>query len=60
LREAKINRDVALVLGGWTADGKGTAVADNYGNGYAAGMLSEAINAVRYDFLDLSHLHAIA
>ncbi len=59
LREAKIDRDIALLLGGWTTDGKGTAVADNYGNGYAAGTLSEAINAVRFHPLHLSHLHVI-
>ncbi|WP_368518153.1 DUF6538 domain-containing protein, partial [Rhizobium sp.] len=60
LREAKIDRDVALVLGGWTTDGKGTAIADNYGNGYAAGLLSEAINAVYFGSIDLSYLHVIA
>lgn len=46
LREAKIDRDDALLLGGWTADGKGTAVADNYGSGYQPRALAEALNAV--------------
>ena len=60
LREAKIDRDVALLLGGWTTDGKGTAVADNYGSGYTAAALLEAINAVHYRTLDLSHLSVMA
>ena len=56
LREAKVDRDIALLLGGWTTDGKGTAVADSYGSGYRASTLAEALNAVRYPALDLSHL----
>jgi len=59
LREAKIDRDVALLLGGWTTDGKGTAVADNYGSGYQPRALSEALNAVRFPALDLDHLAVI-
>ncbi|WP_082464019.1 DUF6538 domain-containing protein [Sphingomonas sp. Leaf17] len=57
LREAKIDRDVALLLGGWTTDGKGTAVADNYGSGYQPRALAEAVNAVGFSKLDLAHLH---
>lgn len=60
LREAKIDREIALVLGGWITDGKSTAIADNYGNGYGAATLSEAINAVRFERLDFSHLRVIA
>jgi integrase len=56
LREAKIDRDVALLLGGWTTDGKGTAVADNYGSGYQPRALAEALNAVRFPVLYLDHL----
>jgi integrase len=56
LREAKIDRDVALLLGGWTTDGKGTAVADNYGSGYHPRVLAEALNAVRFPVLNLDHL----
>ncbi len=59
LREAKVDRDLALVLGGWTTDGKGSAIADIYGNGYRAGVLAEALNAVRYPDLDLSHLRVL-
>ncbi len=56
LREAKIDRDIALLLGGWTTDGKGTAVADNYGSGYQPRALAEALNAVRFPALNLDHL----
>ncbi|PTQ63434.1 site-specific recombinase XerD [Sphingomonas sp. PP-CE-3G-477] len=56
LREAKIDRDLALLLGGWTSDGKGTAVADNYGSGYQPRALAEALNAVRFPALNLDHL----
>nr|WP_150131850.1 site-specific integrase [Sphingomonas carotinifaciens] len=59
LREAKIDRDVALLLGGWTTDGKGTAVADNYGSGYQPRALAEALNAVRFPALNLDHLAVI-
>ncbi|GAA0659427.1 integrase [Sphingomonas insulae] len=56
LREAKIDRDVAFLLGGWTTDGKGTVVADNYGSGYHPRALAEALNAVRFPVLNLDHL----
>ncbi|KQU61531.1 hypothetical protein ASG67_16110 [Sphingomonas sp. Leaf339] len=56
LREAKIDRDVALLLGGWTTDGKGTAVADNYGNGFSVQSLAEALNLVRYKDISFDHL----
>ena len=59
LRETKVDRDLALVLGGWTTDGKGTAVADNYGSGYSASALAEALNSVRFPALDLDHLSVI-
>nr|WP_096641209.1 DUF6538 domain-containing protein [Sphingomonas adhaesiva] len=59
LREAKIDRDIALLLGGWTTDGKGTAVADNYGSGYQPKALAEALNAVRFPALNLDHLAVI-
>jgi len=57
LREAKVDRDLALVLGGWTTDGKGTAIADNYGSGYEPATLADALNRVRYPEVDCSHLY---
>ena len=49
-----MSRDLALVLGGWTAEGNGSAIADNYGSGYRAPALAEALNSVRYPMLDLT------
>ncbi len=56
LREARVDRDLALVLGGWTTDGKGCAVADNYGSGYSAPILAMGINSVRFPAINLEHL----
>jgi len=59
LREARVERDIALTLGGWTrtggAGGSGS-VSDAYGSGYRMTTLFEAISRVRYPDLDLSHL----
>lgn len=60
LRDAKVDRDLALILGGWTTDGRGTSVADHYGSGYKVTALAEALNAVQFPALDLSHLHIVA
>ena len=59
LREAKVGRDLALILGGWTTEGNGSAISDVYGSGYRAPVLAEALNLVRYPFLDLRHLSAL-
>ncbi|CUW37258.1 putative phage-related integrase [Magnetospirillum sp. XM-1] len=58
LREARLDREIGLALGGWAGDGKGdegAETADNYGRGYKASTLFEAISLIRYD-LDLQHL----
>ena len=58
LREARIDHEVALALGGWASgsgsDGGETAAA--YGRGNRATTLFEAIQKVTYPLLDLSHL----
>ncbi|AMU94212.1 hypothetical protein AOA14_06280 [Sphingopyxis terrae subsp. terrae NBRC 15098] len=59
LRDAKVGRDLALILGGWTTEGSGSVVADIYGNGYRASALAEALNAVRFPTIDFSHLYAV-
>ena len=59
LREAKVGRDLALILGGWTTEGNGSAISDVYGSGYRAPVLAEALNLVRYPSLDLSHLSVL-
>jgi len=56
MREARIDRDIALALGGWTAAGGSASVSDAYGSGYRIATLKEAIDRVQYPSLDLSHL----
>ena len=62
LREARIDREIALTLGGWTtASGSGAgAVADAYGHGYSATLLNEALSKISYPKLDLSHLYVLS
>ncbi len=60
LREAKVDRERSMILGGWTTDGKSSAVADNYGSGYPVNVLAEALNSVRFPLLDLDHLSVAA
>jgi integrase len=61
LREARIDHEIALALGGWASgngkDGAETAAA--YGRGYRVETLSAAIAKVSYPGLDLSHLMAV-
>ena len=59
LREARVDRDIAMALGGWSRGGSSggpASVSDAYGSGYRVATLFEAINRVRYPDLDLSHL----
>jgi integrase len=60
LREARVERDISLALGGWSAPGGSgglASVSDAYGSGFKTATLFEAISRVRYPDLDLSHLH---
>jgi integrase len=57
LREARIDRDIALALGGWATTGGAASVSDAYGSGYRIATLKEALDRVHYPGLDLSHLH---
>ena len=59
LREARINRDIAMTLGGWATQGGSTgaaSVSDAYGSGYRMPTLFEAISRIEYAGLDLSRL----
>lgn len=53
LREADISREKVRALGGWASG----ATDDDYGSGLRASTLAKDIEVVRYDGLDLSHLH---
>jgi integrase len=55
-RNARIDRDIALRLGGWIAGGAHSESADDYGAGYRPKVLYEAISRIEYPELDLTHL----
>ena len=55
-RNAQIDRDIALRLGGWITGGSSSLSADDYGSGFRPQVLYEAISAVEYPDLDLNHL----
>jgi len=60
LREARVERDLALALGGWSSPGGAGAsasVSDAYGSGYTPATLFDASCRLRYPDLDLSHLY---
>ncbi|CAO3448881.1 Integrase [Azospirillum largimobile] len=58
LREARVDRELALALGGWAGDNgdMGSESAEFYGRGFRASTLLEAISKVGYPELDLGHL----
>ncbi len=58
LREARIEHDIQLALGGWAAaDGKeGAQAAASYGRGYRLATLADAVELVRYGELGLDKL----
>nr|WP_294534861.1 site-specific integrase [uncultured Rhodoblastus sp.] len=57
LREARIPKDITYALGGWANEnGDGDATAENYGRGYPAAALLDAIKQVEYQTLCLGHL----
>jgi integrase len=58
LRDAQVEEDIGMFLGGWAATGhrdRGKS-SQGYGEGFAIGALAEAVSAVRYPGLDLTHL----
>ena len=59
LRAARIDHDVAMVLGGWTAGSSRNAVSENYGSGYRADVLNDAIQRLSFDEVNVRHLAAV-
>ncbi|WP_336508835.1 DUF6538 domain-containing protein, partial [Sphingobium yanoikuyae] len=55
-RNARIDRDIVLRLGGWTTGGGHSEAADSYGTGYHPRVLFDAISKIEYPGLDLAHL----
>jgi integrase len=62
LREARIDHDVALALGGWSSGSgtEGTLTAEAYGRGFRVKTLFEAMKQIGYPGLSLSHLQPTA
>jgi len=57
LREAGVEREIALRLGGWAESGGNShVVGDRYGQGFSPSRLYAAIAAIDFVNLDLSHL----
>ncbi|MGZ3250334.1 MAG: hypothetical protein ACXWIW_12095, partial [Croceibacterium sp.] len=56
LRNGRVDREVALALGGWTSPSGFAAVGDSYGNGFDPSVLVDEIKKVRYPGLDLLNL----
>ena len=53
LRDTEMSGEMVRALGGRSGGG---SASDNYGSGFTPERLYGAIQAVRYDGLDLSHL----
>jgi integrase len=56
LRDARVPREIALLLGGWSSTAGASAAADVYGSGFKSQQLEEELAKVSFPFLDLSHL----
>jgi integrase len=57
LRAARIDHDIALLLGGWTTGSSRTAVHENYGSGYRVEALNDAMRRLLFERIDVRHLH---
>ena len=58
MRKARVDREITYAIGGWASGGgdEGSVTAENYGHGYPAKMLYDAISTIVYPSLDLSHI----
>jgi integrase len=56
LRAARIDHDVALLLGGWTTGSSRSGVHEIYGSGHRVEALEEAIHRLRFKDVDVAHL----
>lgn len=48
LRDARIDHDIAMELGGWTMGGGSRGVSDNYGSGHKVSAIHDAICRLRF------------
>jgi integrase len=56
LRAARVDHDIAMLLGGWTTGSARTAVSENYGSGYRVDALNEAVRSLSFEQVDVRHL----
>lgn len=57
LRNAGVDHEAALALGGWAVSNRdGESVSDAYGRGLSVSRLAKAIACLDYHGLDLQHL----
>jgi integrase len=56
LRAARVDHDIAMLLGGWTTGSSRTAVSENYGSGYRVEALNEAMVRLAFEHVDVRHL----
>ena len=58
LRAARVDHDIAMILGGWANGRSSGAVSEIYGSGFRVEALFDAISRLDFSLIDLSHLHA--
>ena len=56
LRVARIDHDIAMVLGGWTIGKNSGPASEIYGSGFPVSVLHEAIERLSFSEVDLSHI----
>ena len=56
LRAARIDHNIAMILGGWTTGGNSSIASENYGRGFRVAALYESVTRLTFSDIDLSHL----
>ena len=56
LRAARIDHDIALLLGGWATGSSRAAVHEAYGSGYNVDALDEAVRKLAFKHVDVRHI----
>ena len=56
LRAARIDHDIAMLLGGWTTGSARGGVSEHYGSGYRIEALNEAVCKMKFEDVDVRHL----
>ena len=56
LRAARIDHDIAMVLGGWATGSNARSASENYGSGHRVAALFDAISRLQFLDIDLTHI----